>query len=369
LAGDKIFIYNLSNLTVIDTSFNGIVSQKKGGNGQIDLSACYIWSKIEVHSDTYAVAIATGLTTGNDGINADLDISTSIISVISNKNMVTWNSYTSQSFFNTIDYGDDPQGPQKYKYPMECIINDIFIYDTSKCIIVGNARTINIQGVNIVSEHGDGSFILVSYDSGITWNDISIHYLNASGKQNLLIGSKNIENNDSYNTVKNITIPNINTLLMSYSTIPSAFDNNLENCIASGSSTIYSCFTPNFLNAQNNKVMDICGNVNIDGSLFANSITCNNFQNLSDYRIKTDVCPLNEQHVSIDRLNPVQYTNKLSGKREWGFIAHELQEELPLLVEGIKDGEKYQSVNYGGIIALLVKEIQVLKKEVEDLRR
>jgi hypothetical protein len=51
-----------------------------------------------------------------------------------------------------------------------------------------------------------------------------------------------------------------------------------------------------------------------------------------------------------------------------GFIAHELQEQFPSLVSGEKDDKDYQSVNYTGLIALLVKEIQDLKKEVRDLK-
>ena len=72
--------------------------------------------------------------------------------------------------------------------------------------------------------------------------------------------------------------------------------------------------------------------------------------------------------MCIDRLNPVHYTNTINGKRELGFIAHELQEEFPCLVEGVKDGDKLQSVNYCGLVALLVKEIQVLKKEIGELK-
>jgi len=59
--------------------------------------------------------------------------------------------------------------------------------------------------------------------------------------------------------------------------------------------------------------------------------------------------------------------NKLSGKKDLGFIAHEVQDVFPNLVEGIKDGENYQSVNYNGMIAVLVKEIQELKKRVSIL--
>ena len=51
-----------------------------------------------------------------------------------------------------------------------------------------------------------------------------------------------------------------------------------------------------------------------------------------------------------------------------GFIAHELQEHYPFLVSGEKDGTENQSVNYTGLIALLVKEIQELKQDIKLLK-
>ena len=44
-----------------------------------------------------------------------------------------------------------------------------------------------------------------------------------------------------------------------------------------------------------------------------------------------------------------------------GFIAHELKEVFPFLVNGEKDDASLQSVNYTGLIALLVKELKELK--------
>jgi hypothetical protein len=52
-----------------------------------------------------------------------------------------------------------------------------------------------------------------------------------------------------------------------------------------------------------------------------------------------------------------------------GFLAHEVQEIFPFLVNGEKDGDTYQSVNYNGFIALLVKEIQEIKKNIHDLKK
>jgi hypothetical protein len=51
-----------------------------------------------------------------------------------------------------------------------------------------------------------------------------------------------------------------------------------------------------------------------------------------------------------------------------GFIAHEVQELFPMLVNGIKDGPTNQSINYSGIIPILVAEIQELKRELQDVK-
>jgi hypothetical protein len=75
-----------------------------------------------------------------------------------------------------------------------------------------------------------------------------------------------------------------------------------------------------------------------------------------------------DESFTIDSLKPVTYFNNKSKKQEMGLIAHELQEIYPFLVTGEKDGENLQSVNYTGLIAILIKEIQELKKEVKILK-
>jgi hypothetical protein len=99
--------------------------------------------------------------------------------------------------------------------------------------------------------------------------------------------------------------------------------------------------------------LDVSGNVN-----------ATLYNALSDYRIKENVTQLNSTFI-VDKLNPVTYLNKRSDKQDIGLIAHELQEIYPELVNGIKDGEELQSVNYIGLIPILIKEIQVLKERVK----
>jgi hypothetical protein len=93
------------------------------------------------------------------------------------------------------------------------------------------------------------------------------------------------------------------------------------------------------------------------------------FNATSDYRIKTNVVSLEDTSITVDNLRPVTYTNILSNKEDIGFIAHEVQQYIPCLVSGEKDGEHNQSINYNGIIGILTKEIQDLKKENRILQQ
>ena len=98
------------------------------------------------------------------------------------------------------------------------------------------------------------------------------------------------------------------------------------------------------------------------------AVTAVSFNATSDYRIKQNVhFIIEDASFNVDVLKPVSYLNTQLGKPDIGFIAHEVQEHYPYLVNGVKDGEAMQTLNYTGIIGILVKEIQELKKRVRDL--
>ena len=105
------------------------------------------------------------------------------------------------------------------------------------------------------------------------------------------------------------------------------------------------------------------GSANITGNHYAAT-----YNSSSDYRIKENITSLDETFI-VDNLRPVTYTNTKTEKQDVGFIAHELQEQYPFLVNGTKDGEALQSINYIGLIGILTKEIQELKERVTVLEK
>jgi hypothetical protein len=93
----------------------------------------------------------------------------------------------------------------------------------------------------------------------------------------------------------------------------------------------------------------------------------------SDYRLKTDVAPMQGALARISSLKPCTYIwieQQLYGE---GFIAHELAEHIPGAVNGEKDAVnddgsiKSQSVDYSKIVVHLVAAIQELSAKVAAL--
>ena len=110
------------------------------------------------------------------------------------------------------------------------------------------------------------------------------------------------------------------------------------------------------------------GGIDVSGNgVFSGSVTASSFNSPSDYRIKDNIEILNQYH-NVDNLRPITYHNKITGKQDIGLLAHELQEYLPCLVIGEKDAEELQNINYSGLIPILIKEIQELKKEIKILK-
>ena len=118
-----------------------------------------------------------------------------------------------------------------------------------------------------------------------------------------------------------------------------------------------------------NSTLEVQGATTINGGLtVVGQTNSTSFQSASDYRIKNNVEPLDDNYT-VDELIPVKYVNIILEKEDFGFIAHEVQNVFPNLVTGEKDGDDIQTLNYIGLIAILTKEIQELKRRVDVLEK
>ena len=105
--------------------------------------------------------------------------------------------------------------------------------------------------------------------------------------------------------------------------------------------------------------------VDTSGTLYSTS---------SDYRLKNVIEPVTNGIERINKLNPVKFEWKDTGKEEEGFIAHEVDEIFGDAVGGKKDAVKEdgsidaQTMDYGRITPLLVKAIQEQQEQIEQLK-
>jgi len=107
------------------------------------------------------------------------------------------------------------------------------------------------------------------------------------------------------------------------------------------------------------------------GTISMNGSTTS-YNTSSDYRLKTNIEPLTNIWNQFMQLNPVTYNFKSDlNTTIQGFIAHEVQEIVPIAVSGEKDAIDsdnnpiYQGMDASKLIPLLVAALKDLKSEFE----
>jgi hypothetical protein len=107
------------------------------------------------------------------------------------------------------------------------------------------------------------------------------------------------------------------------------------------------------------------------GEIYTGSGTSTTYSNASDYRLKEDVQAMQDALSKVMALKPVTYKWKSDGSTGEGFIAHELQEVIPLAVSRHKDSvdadgnPEYQGIDQSKLVATLTAAIQELKAIVD----
>ena len=86
---------------------------------------------------------------------------------------------------------------------------------------------------------------------------------------------------------------------------------------------------------------------------------------LSDEKLKKDISTIDDALDKVKQLRGVDYTWKESEEKSKGVIAQELQEVFPELVS---ESESGLSVNYNGIIGVLIEAIKDQQKQIDELK-
>ena len=233
------------------------------------------------------------------------------------------------------------------------VVNDLTL--NSKMFIGGNISTngsVSIGGDLSLNGKISGAF---SSSLIIPSTAVSGYVVTTDVSDIIITGNVRVVGDSSFNGAKvdistNTLFKIGGALTFGDGTFMTTYDDNiLSGTFANGNVV----FKDSSFNAVT--VVDVSG-VNVGGAVTTTS----------DYRIKSGVIDLDGTY-NVDQLVPIQYDNTLTNTHDFGLIAHELQSVYPYLVTGEKDGPEYQRVHYNGLIGVLVKEVQDLKRRVVAL--
>lgn len=102
-----------------------------------------------------------------------------------------------------------------------------------------------------------------------------------------------------------------------------------------------------------------CGKLEVIGTICAT-----NFNSTSDIKFKTDIEPIKNPLSLISEMNGVHFRWIDSPNYCYGLIAQDLEKITPELVAN----GNYKTVNYSGIIPILIESIKDLNQQVSELQ-
>jgi hypothetical protein len=97
----------------------------------------------------------------------------------------------------------------------------------------------------------------------------------------------------------------------------------------------------------------------------SNGVESHNFNATSDITLKQDVSIIDNAMEMIQNLEGINWNWKNDGKAAMGVSAQNVEQVAPQLVG---QGE-YKSVNYNGLVGILIEAVKSLKEEIDELKK
>ena len=138
---------------------------------------------------------------------------------------------------------------------------------------------------------------------------------------------------------------------------------NATNVTVAAESTDTTCFPLFSTSATGDQAPKSSTNLTFDAS--AGRLSATFLNSLSDEKLKKDISTIDNAVDKVMQLRGVDYTWKQSEEKSKGVIAQELQKVLPELVS---ESDNRLSVNYNGIIGVLIEAIKEQQKQIDELK-
>lgn len=107
------------------------------------------------------------------------------------------------------------------------------------------------------------------------------------------------------------------------------------------------------------------GSINCSNLTATFTVTAADINSTSDLDLKTNVNTIENPLDIVNSLRGVSFDWKINGKKSYGVIAQELEQILPDLVTT----QQNKSVNYNGLVGVLIQAVKELSAEVEELKK
>ena len=121
-----------------------------------------------------------------------------------------------------------------------------------------------------------------------------------------------------------------------------------------------------YVNGSNEMRLEADGDLQVDGDVIAFSSVV-----ASDKNLKDNIQNIENPIEKIKQLNGVTFDWKRNGKPSGGIIAQDVDVAMPSLVsetEDLERGFSHKTVDYNGIIGLLVETVKEQQNQIDDLK-
>ena len=95
------------------------------------------------------------------------------------------------------------------------------------------------------------------------------------------------------------------------------------------------------------------------------TITCTDINSTSDIKLKENIHSINNPLDKVMQINGVGFRWKDTKEEALGVIAQDIEEVLPELV---KNNEHTKTVNYNGLIGVLIEAVKEQQRQILELK-
>jgi len=236
---------------------------------------------------------------------------------------------------------------------------------TENLTVFGDARVTGILTIGTASITLDGLSNIITVGSGATINgstgSITAISFSGSGTSLTTLNASNLSSGTVATARLGSGTANSSTYLRGDQTWASISTGISITNDTSTNSTFY----PTFTSATSGTITgETVSSTKLTFNPSTGTLTVIDLNSTSDINLKTNIKTVENALETVNSLRGVSFDWKENGRSSYGVIAQELEEVLPELVS---NGE-IKTVNYNGIIGVLIEAIKELKAEIEDLK-